>query len=349
MRLDEIARKIDCELRGAGDTEIEDVAGIEEAGPREITFLSNPKYSRQLKETGAGAVILGKDAPKTEIPALVSPNPYLSFARCIELFYEPPAPLPGIHPTAFIADTAELGEDYSIGANVVIGDFVRIGDRAVLHPHATIYPHASIGDDFTAHSGASVRENCRLGDRVILQNGAVVGADGFGFAPREDRSYYKIVQAGIAVLEDDVELGAHACVDRATVGETRIARGTKIDNLVQIGHGSRVGEDSVLAAQVGLAGSSKVGSRVMLAGQVGIAGHLTVGDDVIATAQTGVARSVEAGSRISGTPEMESGLWKKNYLLLKDLPNLVKRLRQLEKEVERLRTETELDAEDSKE
>lgn len=337
MKLGEIARRLECELRGPEDLEITGVAPIQEAGESELTFVANPKYYRQLATTRAAAVIVGADAPAGERPTLVSKNPYLAFAKAIELFYEPPRPIPGIHPTAVVADTAVIGEDASIGAYAVIGDHVRIGKRAVIHPHVTIYPYAEIGDDFVAHSYACVREYCRLGDRVVLQNGAVVGADGFGFAPREDGSYYKIVQAGIVVLEDDVELGAHACVDRATVGETRIGRGTKIDNLVQVGHGCRLGEHNVLAAQVGLAGSTRVGNHVMLAGQVGAAGHLTIGDRVIATAQTGIARDVPPGARISGTPEMDSNLWKKNYLLMHEFPELVKTVKRLVKEVAELR------------
>ncbi|HOM98640.1 MAG TPA: UDP-3-O-(3-hydroxymyristoyl)glucosamine N-acyltransferase [Acidobacteriota bacterium] len=337
MKLGDIARTLQCELRGPEDLEITGVAPIQEAVETELTFVANPKYYPQLSSTRAAAVILGKDAPPCDRPTLVSSNPYLAFAKAVELFYRPPRPVPGIHPTAVIADTAVIGENPSIGANVVIGDHVRIGARAVIHPNVTIYPCAEIGDDFVAHSDACVREYCRLGDRVILQNGAVVGADGFGFAPQEDGSFYKIVQAGIVILEDDVELGAHACVDRATVGETRIGRGTKIDNLVQIGHGSRVGEHNVLAAQVGLAGSTRVGNHVMLAGQVGAAGHLSIGDRVVATAQTGIARDVPEGARISGTPEMDSALWKKNYILMHEFPQLVKTIKRLEKEVARLR------------
>jgi len=347
MKIKEIARKLDCELRGSPDVEIQGLAGIEDARESELTFVSNPKYFRQIKTTRAGAIILGPNAPQTSIPTLISDNPYLTFAQAIELFYSPPQPISGIHPTAWVAETAELGEGHSIGANVVIGAHVRLGKRAVLHPNVTLYPHAQIGDDFIAHSSSTVREHCRIGDRVILQNGAVVGADGFGFAPREDKSFYKIVQSGIAVLEDDVEIGANACVDRATVGETRIGAGTKIDNLVQIGHGSRVGMHNVLAAQVGLAGTSHVGSHVMLGGQVGIAGHLTIGDGVIATAQTGIARSVEPGARISGTPEMDSSLWKKNYILMHDFPDFVRTLKNLQREVDALRKQVaELSSDD---
>lgn len=334
MKLGEIATRLGCELRGAADVEIHGVAGIEEAKEDELTFVANPKYLPQIRTTRAGAIILGRDAPVLSTPTLISDNPYLSFALAIELFYSTPEPIPGIHPTATIADTAVLGENYSIGAQVVISEGVRIGKNAVLHPHVTIYPYAEIGDDFTAHSHSVVREYCKIGDRVILQNGAVIGSDGFGFAPRQDGSYHKIVQSGIVVLEEDVEIGAHSCVDRATVGETRVGKGTKIDNLVQIGHGSRVGEHTVLAAQVGLAGSTRVGNQVRLGGQAGAAGHLSIGDRVVAYAQTGIGRSVEADKVIAGSPEMDASVWKRNYLLLRDFPELVRAVKNLQKEVE---------------
>ncbi|MGH9340336.1 MAG: UDP-3-O-(3-hydroxymyristoyl)glucosamine N-acyltransferase [Acidobacteriota bacterium] len=337
MKLHEIAARLNCELRGLGDAEIEGVAGIEEAQPHELTFVANPKYLFRVKETRAGAIILSADAPATEIPTLISANPYLAFARAIELFYAPPEPIPGIHPTAFIAETAVLGENYSIGAGVVIGEGARIGNNAVLHPNVTIYPYAEIGDDFLAHSNSVVREHCRIGRRVILQNGAIIGADGFGFAPQEEGTFYKIVQSGLVILEDDVEIGANTCIDRATVGATTVQRGTKIDNLVQIGHGSSIGKETLLAAQVGLAGSTRVGDHVTLAGQVGVAGHLTIGDRVIATAQTGIGRSVEPGKTVSGSPEMDNALWKRNYVLMHEFPELVRTVKRLAKEIEELK------------
>ena len=341
MRLGKIAKKLGCELRGSEEVEINGVAGIEEAGKEDLTFVSNPQYISKIQSTQAGAIILSPDAPPTSIPTLISENPYLTFARAIEFFYRPPEPVEGIHPTASIAESAVIGENTSIGANVVIAEGARLGKNAVVYPNVTIYPHAEIGDDLVAHSNSVVREYCKVGNRVILQNGAVVGADGFGFAPQADGSYYKMAQSGIAVLEDDVEVGAYSCIDRATVGETRIEQGTKIDNLVQVGHGSRVGRHTILAGQVGLAGSTRVGSHVLLGGQVGTAGHITIGDRVQATAQTGVARSVEAGRTIAGTPEMDAGLWKRNYLLLHKLPELVRTINQLQKELEELRKKKE--------
>ncbi len=347
MKLREIAKTLQVELRGDGDVEITGAAGIEEAGPDQLTFLSNPKYAPKIKTTRAGAIVVAAGGAQLPIPSLVSPNPYLTFAKAIELFYQPPRPIPGFHPTAVIADSARVGEGCSVGAQVVIGAGVRIGDRAVIHPGVVIYPFAEIGNDFLAHSNAVVREYCKIGNRVILQNGAVIGADGFGFAPAQDGAYYKIVQSGIAVLEDDVEIGACSCVDRATIGETRIKSGAKIDNLVQIGHGSTVGRNTVLASQVGLAGSTRVGDQVMLAGQVGVAGHLTIGDRVQATGQTGIGHSVEAGKRVSGSPEMDSDLWLKNCVLLHRLPDMAKSLRRLQSKLDELEAKIESGRTDS--
>jgi len=337
MRLQEIAEALGCELRGPGDVEITGVAGIEEAGPGELTFVSNPKYITKIAVTKAGAIILGRNAPATSTPMLLAEDPYVAFAKAIELFYQPPRPAPGVHPTAIIDPSAKLGENCSVGPFTVIGEGVRIGANCVLFAGVHIYPFVQIGDDFIAHSHSVVREYCRIGNRVILQNGAIIGADGFGFAPQPSGVWYKIVQSGIVVLEDDVEIGAHTCIDRATVGETRLSRGVKLDNLIHIGHGCQIGENTAMAAQVGLSGSTKVGSRVFLAGQVGAAGHLTIGDGVIAIAQTGIARSVEAGKTISGSPEMDFNLWKKNYMINLRLPELAQTVRQLKKDVEELK------------
>jgi UDP-3-O-[3-hydroxymyristoyl] glucosamine N-acyltransferase len=213
---------------------------------------------------------------------------------------------------------------------VVIEEDVEIGANAVLRSHVVIYKGAKIGDDFYAHSHAVVREYCLIGDRVILQNGAVIGADGFGFAKQSDGSHYKMAQSGVAVIEDDVEVQAHSCVDRATVGETRIRRGAKLDNLVQVGHASEVGEDSILCAQVGLAGSSRLGKNVLLAGQVGVAGHLTLGDNVVATAQTGIPHDVPSNTMVSGYPAMENKLWLKCAAVFNKLPEIYETVRALQ-------------------
>jgi len=333
MKLGEIANRLGCELRGDANLEISGVASIEEAQGEQLTFLGNPKYARFLATTRAAAVIVPPEAPPISVPTLVAKNPYLAFAKAIELFYAPPKPAPGIHPTAVVSPAATLGRNCSLGAHVVIGEGVHIGDDAILHPHVVLYPHVRIGDRFLAHSHAVVREHCVLGDRVILQNGAVIGADGFGFAPKGDGSYHKIVQSGIVIVEDDVEIGAHTCVDRATVGATRVGRGTKLDNLVQVGHGSTIGEHTVIAAQAGMAGSTRVGNRVMLGGQVGLAGHLTVGDDVSVMAQAGIGQSIDPGRVVGGTPAIDASVFKRNAVILQNLPELARSVRALTKQV----------------
>jgi UDP-3-O-[3-hydroxymyristoyl] glucosamine N-acyltransferase len=229
-----------------------------------------------------------------------------------------------------------IGEGASIGPFAVVGERVRIGRRAVLHPHVVIYDGAEIGDDFVAHSHSTVREFCRIGDRVILQNGVVVGGDGFGFAKRADGTHYKIVQSGITVIEDDVEIQALSAVDRATVGETRVRRGAKIDNLVQVGHACVVGEDNIICAQVGMAGSSVLGQNVLLAGQVGLSGHLTIHENAVVYAQSGVGGDVEPGSVISGSPAFDAAAWRRSVAAFPRLGDLVKQVRQLEMRVERL-------------
>jgi UDP-3-O-[3-hydroxymyristoyl] glucosamine N-acyltransferase len=322
MRLGDIAEKLGCTLDGPEDLEITAVAGIEEAGPSELTFLSNPKYRRKLQSTRAAAVILAPADPDPGRPTLRSANPYLDFARALELFYPLPRPRPGIHPTAAVDPDARLGRNPSIGPYVVIEAGVEIGGDCVLRGHVMIYEGAKIGHRFLAHSHAVVRENVQIGNDVILQNGAVIGSDGFGFARQADGAYYKIVQAGTVVIEDGVEVQANACIDRATVGVTRLRQGAKIDNLVQVGHACDIGQNTLLCGQSGLAGSCKVGKNVVLAGQVGVAGHLTIGDNVIATAQTGIPSDVEANRIISGYPAIDNLRWLKCAAAYSHLPEI---------------------------
>jgi UDP-3-O-[3-hydroxymyristoyl] glucosamine N-acyltransferase len=272
-------------------------------------------------------VIVAEDFPAIPGAMLRSKNPYFTFARALELFYQPPSYEPGVHPTAVVHPTAQVGPNAHIGPYVVIDRNVRIGAHATLLAYTVIYPGATIGDHFFAHAHAVVREHCRIGNNVILQNGAVVGADGFGFAKDDSGRWYKIVQSGTAVLADEVEIQANACVDRASVGETRIARGTKIDNLVQVGHGSSVGENSLLCAQAGLAGSTQIGKNVILAGQVGVAGHCKIGDGVIATAQTGIPNDVPSGAVVSGYPAIDNKLWLRCSAVFRRLPELMKAVR----------------------
>jgi len=328
MKLQQIASALNARLEnGAPDTEITGVAGIEQAGSGQLTFLANPKYAAAARTTKASAVIVAEDFPAIPAAMLRAKNPYLTFARALELFYQPPRYAPGVHPTAVIHASARIGDNAHIGPYVVIDEDVQIGRNAVMLAHVVIYRGAKIGDNFFAHAHAVVREHCRLGHNVILQNGAVIGADGFGFAKDDSGHWYKIVQSGPAVIEDDVEVQANACVDRASIGETRIARGAKIDNLVQVGHGSRVGEDTLLCAQVGLAGSTDVGKNVILAGQVGVAGHCKIGDGAVATAQSGIPNDVAAGVVVSGYPAMDNKLWLRCSAVFNKLPEIAKAVR----------------------
>ncbi len=338
MNLQQIAAKLACSLEGDASLEINGVAGLDDARPGDLTFLSNRKYIRALATTRASAVLLapGESCPP-HLAALRSKNPYLDFARAIELFHPALHFAPGVHPTAIIADSAQIGVGAHIGPYCYVADDVQIGDHTVLHSFVTIYSGARIGHHFFAHSHACVREDCRVGDRVILQNGVVIGSDGFGFAPESNGRWYKMRQAGVAVLEDDVEIQAHSAIDRATVGETRIARGAKIDDLVLVGHACKVGEDTLLCGQVGLAGSTTVGNHCILAGQVGAAGHLAIGDGATISSQSGVPSDVPAGAVYSGYPAMDNLAWRKSVAVFNRLPELQKELRELRAEVARLR------------
>jgi UDP-3-O-[3-hydroxymyristoyl] glucosamine N-acyltransferase len=331
MKLSQVAETLGARLEnGPPDTEITGVAGIEEAQPGHLTFVANPKYAAAARQTRASAVIVSDSFPTIPAAVLRAKNPYLTFARAIELFYEPPAYRPGVHPTAIVHPSAKVGARAHLGPYVVIDEDVQVGDDAVLLAHAVVYRGARIGNRFFAHAHSVVREHCRLGDNVILQNGVVIGADGFGFAKNDSGQWHKIVQSGPAVLENDVEVQANACVDRASVGETRIARGARIDNLVQVGHGSSVGENTMLCAQVGLAGSTEVGNNVILAGQVGVAGHCKIGDGAIATAQSGIPSDVAAGSIVSGYPAIDNKLWLRCSAVFQKLPDLARLLRRRE-------------------
>lgn len=343
MKLSEVARRLECRLDGEGKIEITGVAGIEQAGPGQLTFLANKRYIPLLKTTRASAVLveerakIERDANLPPLAALRSDNPYLAFAQAIEFFYQTPRYPPGIHPTAIIAKTAKVGEGAHIGPYCYVAEDVEIGARATLHSFVTVYQGARIGDDFFAHAHAVVREFCNIGDRVILQNGVILGADGFGFAKRKDGAWYKIVQSGPVVIEDDVEIQANACVDRATIGETRVGRGAKLDDLVMIGHGSQIGANTLLCAQVGLAGSTKVGRDCILAGQVGSGGHLTIGDRALITAQSGIPHDLEGDAHYSGSPCVSHKQWLKNSAAFSRMPDLQKKVRELEAEIEKLR------------
>lgn len=336
VKVREIAAVLGCELMGNGELEITGLAPMEQAGPSELTFLANPKYAHKVKHTKAGAILTAEPVRDLPITSVVSKNPYLDFARALEMFYQPPRPCPGIHPMASVAATAEIGENASIGAFAVVGERVKIGRNAVLHPHVVIYEGVEIGDDFYAHAHATVREFCRIGNRVTLGNGVVVGGDGFGFAHKPDGSHYKIVQSGITVIEDDVEIQSLTSVDRATIGESRVKRGAKIDSLVQIGHACVVGEDNIICAQVGLAGSSVLGRNVVLTGQVGVSGHLTIHDNVVVYAQSGIGGDVKEGSTVAGSPAFDAREWRRAVTAFPKLADLMKTVRELRRRLEQL-------------
>jgi UDP-3-O-[3-hydroxymyristoyl] glucosamine N-acyltransferase len=336
MRLKEIAQRLQCRLEGDGEIEIHRVMGIERAAPGDLTFVSNRKYVAAVKTTRASAIIVENSFQPLAIPSLRSDNPYLTFAKALELFYAPPQYGQGIHPTACIHPTAQVGDNAHIGPYVIIHEDVIIGKDAVIVGPATIYRGVQIGDGFFAHSDCVIREFCRLGNNVILQNGVIIGSDGFGFAKQADGTYYKIVQSGPVIIEDDVEVGANTTIDRATVGETRIKKGAKIDNLVQVGHASAVGENTLLCAQVGLAGSTVVGKNVILTGQVGVAGHCRIGDDVVVTAQSGTHGDIPDGSIVSGSPAFENYRWLKATAIFARLPELQKEIRELARRIDEL-------------
>lgn len=335
MKLSEIAKKLDARLDGA-DVEIQGVAGIEAAGPGQITFLANRRYVPLLKTTRASAVLIDERTPVERdgdlppVSALRTGNPYLAFAHAIELFYQAPRYLPGVHPTAVLAASAKIGEGAHIGPYCFVDEDVRVGRNAVLHSSVTLYRGAQIGDDFFAHAHAVVREYCRIGNRVILQNGVVVGGDGLGFAKQKDGSWYKMAQSGPAVLEDDVEVQSNSTIDRATVGETRIGRGTKIDDLVLVGHASEIGRNNMLCGQTGIAGSTRIGDNCIFAGQSASSGHLTVGDGSVVTAQSGLPGDLAPGSVVSGSPAVDNRQWLRVTAALNRLPELLKRVRALE-------------------
>ena len=326
--LAELAAHLDATLVGNPEARISRVAGIEDASQGDLAFVANPRYASLAQTTQATAVLVEPGFPEISAATLRLKNPYFAFARAIELFYQPPAYAPGIHPTAVISPTARIGANAHIGAYAVVSDHVILGDNATLLSHVVLYPHVRAGDHLFAHAHAVVREHCQLGDHVTLQNGAIVGADGFGFAKRPEpahgSSWYKILQSGPAILEDNVELQANACIDRASIGETRIRAGAKIDNLVQVGHGSTVGRDTLLCAQVGLAGSTTLGNNVILAGQVGVAGHCTLGDNVVATAQSGIPGDIDSGKTVSGYPAIDNRQWLRSVALFNRLPDLIR-------------------------
>jgi UDP-3-O-[3-hydroxymyristoyl] glucosamine N-acyltransferase len=336
VKLRELAERLECRLEGDGEAEIARVAGIQDAGPGDITFLANPKYEKTLPSTRASAVILRDGIGGAPCAVLRARDPYLAFARAVGIFAPASRPPAGVHPLAALGRDVQVGDGASIGPFVSIGDGATVGERTVIFPNTTIGPGATIGHDCVIHAGVSIRERVRVGHRVILQNGVVLGADGYGFVRRGDGTHEKIPQVADVVIEDDVELGANTTVDRPAVGETRIKAGTKIDNLVQIAHGVHVGRNVLMAAQVGIAGSTAIGDDAVFGGQVGVGGHLTIGRGAVAVGQSGVTNSVDPGAMVAGYPAIDSREWRRASVLFKRLPELKRRLEALEARVAEL-------------
>jgi UDP-3-O-[3-hydroxymyristoyl] glucosamine N-acyltransferase len=323
-------------LRGDPAIVIHGINGIREAGAGEITFLSNPRYAKYLKTTGASAVILAANSADAPIPVITCADPYGAFLRVLEIFARPrSAPDPGIHPTAVVGRNVQFGADVSVGPHVVIEDDVTVGDRTKIFAGVFIGRRSRLGADGILYPRVVVNEDSRIGERVILHSGAVIGADGFGYLPAEN-GFKKIPQLGRVVLEDDVEVGANATIDRATVGETRVGRGTRIDNLVQVAHNVVIGENSLLCAQVGVSGSTEIGRGVTLAGQAGIVGHIQIGDGAKVGAQGGVTKTIPKGQEVSGYPAMQHSLAKRIYASMRHLPEALQQLRRLSERLSRL-------------
>jgi len=326
---------------GASDTEITGAAGLDDAGPSDVSFLANPRYTAKVNTTRAAAVYLTEEAPVDRaIAVLRTKNPYLAYTRALRLFNPEPTFAAMVHESAVIDSSSTVAGTARVGAGVVIGPSCQIGDGVHIYPNVTIYENVVVGKNSIIHSGVVIRERSQLGERVIIHNNVVVGCDGFGYAKDEQSRWLKIPQTGRVVIEDDVEIGAGTTIDRASVGESRIGRGTKIDNLVQIGHSCTVGEDSLLCAQVGLAGSSHIGSRVILAGQAGVAGHLTIGDDVVITAKSATSHDVPSGKIISGIPAFENKDWLRSTAAFRRLGEMQRRIRELENHINELEKPT---------
>ena len=335
MKISELAERTGARVEGATeDLEITGAAGMDDAAPGHVTFLANPRYTPRVNTTRASAIYLSEDAQTDrEIAILRVKDPYLAYTRALRIF-NPEAELePFVHPSAVIDPTARVAKRVAIGACVVIGRNAFIGDDVRIYPNVTIYDDVTVGRGSVIHSGVAIRERTVIGERVVIHNNSVIGCDGFGYAKDEEKHWLKIPQAGRVVIEDDVEIGAATTIDRASVGESRIGRGSKLDNLVQVGHSCTIGEDTLLCAQVGLAGSSHIGSRVILAGQAGVAGHLTIGDDVVLTAKSATSHDIPAGKVISGIPAFDNKDWLRSTAAFRRLGEMQRTLRDLERRI----------------
>lgn len=341
--LRELAQLVGGTCQGPEDLIIRGLAAIHEAGPEEITFVARPQYAKLMESSRAGAFIVSPDLQGVPRPLIITPNPYLAYAKIAAVFAPPRRRWPGVSNRAIVGQNCTLGQDVSIAPFVWLGDDVRLGDRVTLLPGVVIGHGTVIGADTTLHANVTVYDRCTLGERVIVHSGTVIGADGFGFAP-DGATFTKIPQLGTVVIEDEVEIGANCTIDRGALGETRICRGVKIDNLVMIAHNVVVGENSIIVAQVGISGSTRIGRNVMLAGQVGIVGHIEIGDGVRIGAKSGVPNSVPAGSVVSGSPALPQREFLRVSAVQKKLPAMYERLKALEKQVAALKAAIDKEA-----
>lgn len=336
VSLDKIAEWVGGKIVGDPHLRIGGIASIEEAKPGEITFLANPKYASKAMQTRASAILVRAKIDGVSCALLVVEDPYFAFTRLLSRFHPPRRYPAEVDPRAAIGKEVLLGTGVSIGPFVTVEDRARIGDRVRLGAGVFVGEGSEIGEDSLIYPNVTLREGVKIGKRVIIHSGTVIGSDGFGFAPHQGK-YHKIPQVGGVIIEDDVELGANVTVDRATLGNTIIGAGTKVDNLVQIGHNVTVGADSILVAQVGISGSAKIGRHVTLAGQVGVAGHLMIGDNVVVGGKSGVTKDIPAGENVSGFPPLPHKAWLKAQATFPHLPEMRERIKALEKEVEALR------------
>ena len=336
IQVSSLAKLLGCPYKGKGTTWISGVSSLKEAEEGDLVFMAHRKFRSQLEQTKASAAIIPADETFDRIPVIKSKNPQFSFIQAVEYFFKPHKPAPGIHPQAYVSPSAKLGKDVSIGAFAFIGDDVEIGSRTAIFPFVAMYPRIKVGRDCIIHSHVSIREDTIIGNRVIIHNGAVIGSDGFGYIQDKRKAHIKIPQKGIVVIQDNVEIGANTTIDRASLGKTIIHKGTKIDNLVQVAHNVEIASDVILAAQTGVAGSSKIGKKVIAGGQVGIADHVEIGDNVILAAKCGVTKSIPANAMVAGIPHLDIRDWRKAWVSIPQLYDLLKEVKKLKKKIESL-------------
>jgi UDP-3-O-[3-hydroxymyristoyl] glucosamine N-acyltransferase len=333
--LGELALLLGGELQGPADLVIEGLASIDRATPKDITFIIQKRYGRLVARSQAAAFIVSPEYRDLPRPLIIVDHPYLAYARAAAFFAPPRHRFPGISSLACLGRDVELGQEVSIAPLAVIGDRVRLGDRVTVSAGCVLGHEVQIGADTWLHPNVTILERCLVGERVIIHSGTVIGSDGFGFVPGE-QGHVKIPQLGTVVIEDVVEIGANCTIDRGALGETRVGRGVKMDNLVHLAHNVTVGEHSLLVAQVGISGSTKLGRKVMLAGQVGVTGHLNLGDGVQVGAQSGVHHSIPPGQTVSGSPALPQKDWLRIMNTLTRLPEIYRRLKQLEQKIDEL-------------